>query len=306
MIETRPDTGAPLGAPPAPRVPADDQYIRRFLRIAHHVRSFAPHYAVLAVVVLIVALMNPLGSSSAVSTFVRGAAAAIGSSSPPTSAAVGTTDTTSPSATSADALSAPAYNGALAESSSSFAASAPSTGSAVDDNPPAVGASTSASTTEPVRYTADGALTIIASGYASATAGAPTSGAGIPDNGLPVGATATAATYETFVKLTGNGTALHLALVPDNGASAGDSLAKMTICPITDASWKPARNEAMADAPKFSTICSPGARQPDGTWVFDLGPFDQSKVPGFAIIPTADAQAFQVTFSIKTLPPAKG
>jgi len=150
-------------------------------------------------------------------------------------------------------------------------------------------------------YSADGTLTITASGYAAAANGNPN----IPANGLPVGAAGTSPTYESFVKLSGNGTHLHLGLVADNGANVGDSVAKMTICPITDKAWKPTRDAAMADAPKFATQCSPGFRYPDGTWLFDLGPFDEANVPGYAIVPTSDAQAYQVTFDMKALPPVK-
>lgn len=114
-------------------------------------------------------------------------------------------------------------------------------------------------------------------------------GPALPRNLLPVGEREGGVAAVSFVRLSGQGRILRLAV--DRARSLGEAAAQLEMCPIQSATWVAGGGLPMAQAPRYDcTAGSPGVRLPDGSWAFDLGRFpDRAGSDGFAIVPQPHA-----------------
>jgi hypothetical protein len=140
-------------------------------------------------------------------------------------------------------------------------------------------------------------LSISQSGYASSLAGTPADQEP-PANGLPAEALAGRVTKYSFIRLVGGGASLKLKALTDDGASLNDAEARVQLCHITTANWKPARDASTSDAPKYNEQCLEG-KAANGVWTFTFSAvFDPVDPNGWAIVPiTAGNPTFRVTFA---------
>jgi hypothetical protein len=152
--------------------------------------------------------------------------------------------------------------------------------------------------TTPVTYApAPTALTISQSGYTSSLAGTPADQEP-PKDGLPTETIAGRVTKYSFIRLVGSGASIKLKALTDDGAGLNEADARVQLCHITTAGWKPARPAAPADAPQYDTACLEG-KNANGVWTFNFSSIQNPVDPnGWAIVPvTADSATFRVTFA---------
>lgn len=144
-------------------------------------------------------------------------------------------------------------------------------------------------------------LAVLEGGWATTGAGTPAARANVPPDTLPVAANAGGSTTRrSFVRLQGSGTVLVLRPKSDAGATVNDTGAAVVACAITDEGWAPREAVPLEAAPPFDPKrCVGGARQPDGSWRFDLTAFpDRSGRSGFTLLPdpTRTTAPFQVAY----------
>ena len=133
-------------------------------------------------------------------------------------------------------------------------------------------------------------LTVRESGWADANPSLPSTQPAVPENGLPVAVDATGQDQRrSFVRLAGGSTELRLQ-IGEAAAQNTPNAATVRACPITAATWKPARNQSFADAPAYdATTCVTAVRE-GSLLVFDLASYgDPAQRPGFALVPAAPA-----------------
>jgi hypothetical protein len=150
--------------------------------------------------------------------------------------------------------------------------------------------------TTPQTYApAPSVLRISQSGYASRFA--PTPAEQEPaDGGLPVQAVAGQVVRYSYVRLNGSGTVVKLRAT---GVDAANSeTARVQLCHITTAGWKPSRATPMSEAPKYNAECVEGHSTNTTAWTFNFGVFNPVDPNGWAIVPiTAGNATFDVTFA---------
>jgi hypothetical protein len=134
-------------------------------------------------------------------------------------------------------------------------------------------------------------------GYASTLAGTPFDQEP-PGNGHPVETIAGRVTKYSYARLAGEGTVLRLKEVTGDNASISPEDARVQLCHITTAGWKPSRATPSGDAPKYDAACLEGHRS-SGVWTFTFSDvFDPLDANGWAIVPfTAGNPTFRVTFA---------
>lgn len=143
-------------------------------------------------------------------------------------------------------------------------------------------------------------LTVVASGYASILGGTPLEQPP-PGDGLPVETVGGDVFKYSFVRLAGQGSAVRLRLLTDQGASINDTAAVVDMCHIATATWAATRGEALSAAPAYdSNDCHAAARDANGVFTFTFGADNPADINGWAIVPeTANNATFQVTFAPK-------
>lgn len=203
-----------------------------------------------------------------------------------------------PAAPHADAAAAP-------EPAPPLGPLGPARGDGREAGAPATPAEARGGPPPPVAPAADAAATpaqplvVSEAGWATAGAGTPAARAGVPPGSLPVGSGGGTTTRLSFVRLSGPGTVLALAVRPEAEANVNPAGAAVAACPITDPEWQPREAVALTDAPSFDAgRCAGGARQGDGSWRFDLAGFaDRAGPAGFALVPAgASSPGFQISF----------
>ena len=147
------------------------------------------------------------------------------------------------------------------------------------------------------------ALTVREGGWS--VSGPPT--AAVPKDGLPVGALLGSEREQAYVRLTGTGTELVLALVDDEGASVNPAGAAVRACRILDAGWTAQRPGPAVDFdPGDCVAAEPG---PDSTFRFGLAAYpDRTGSAGFALVldgsaPTTPPRTFRLTFLVPEMSP---
>lgn len=147
------------------------------------------------------------------------------------------------------------------------------------------------------------ALTVREGGWS--VSGAPT--AAVPKDGLPVGALLGSERERAYVRLTGTGTDLVLALVDDEGASVNPTDAAVRACRILDAGWTAQRpGPAVEFDPEDCVAAEPA---PDSTFRFGLAAYpDRTGPAGFALVldgsaPTTPPRTFRLTFLVPEMSP---
>jgi hypothetical protein len=100
----------------------------------------------------------------------------------------------------------------------------------------------------------------------------------------------------SYVRLSGNGAALKLKATGTD-APNGDT-ARVQLCHITTAGWKPSRATPTSEAPKYNAECLEG-RESNQVWTFSFSSVQNPVDPnGWAIVPiTAGNATFDVTFA---------
>jgi hypothetical protein len=141
------------------------------------------------------------------------------------------------------------------------------------------------------------ALSISQSGYSSTFGGTPADQEP-PAKGLPVESIGGQVTKYSYLRLVGSGASLKLKALTDQGASLNAEAARVQLCQLTTASWKPTRGTAPGDAPKYNAQCLEG-HLASGVWTFTFSAvFNPVDPNGWAIVPiTADNATFRVTFA---------
>lgn len=126
---------------------------------------------------------------------------------------------------------------------------------------------------EPLRVTDNGS---------TSTVGAdPT----LPAGDLPVQAGPLGEVARSFVRLSGSGRVLRLALDATPGATYGEAAAGVRACPNTDARWLSGSGQSPAAAPPVDEPrCVPGTSS-DGTWSFDVSAFPDLTGAGLSLLP---------------------
>lgn len=150
-------------------------------------------------------------------------------------------------------------------------------------------------------------LQIVASGWASSTGGSPVPTAeaeNVPEGTLPVGTRLGQTDKVSFVRLSGEGSALVLA--EDAAGRRGRSFEAppVQLCAISEGTWEAGEAQPMSEAPQHDPdSCVPAQQRPDGTWAFNLSVFpDPADERGFALVPAADAPIdFQITFAAQAV-----
>ena len=146
-------------------------------------------------------------------------------------------------------------------------------------------------------------LVIVGSGYSSITGGTPFEQD--PGNGaLPVKSVAGQHLKRSFLRLSGASSTLHLEL-DRKFQSTGADLATIDACPISQHGWAADRGQRFNQGPSYKAAgCASGQRQPDGSWIFDLGQLEggAARPDGIALVPTAgSSETFDIAFSATAL-----
>ncbi len=271
--------------------------------------------SVLAILLALAVLPRPGTPAGLASTSRSGAdiatPAARGSASPPAGGAeVAAVDGTSVDATtipfspsvSSGATSFPSFSSGASAPSSSGSSPAASDGGGSGGSEPSTGVSGPITSGTSSVDTTNGPpppkpLAVVATAYASRTAGTPLAKDGVPAGTLPIGTRATQDDKRSFVRLSGDGTALGFAEDPA-GARATSGPVKVQACKAT-AAFKGGEGIDFRDAPAYDAArCVQGERSASGVWIFDLSSFpDRTDDFGFALVPGAGAGIdFQVAF----------
>jgi hypothetical protein len=274
--------------------PFDDPFVRRFVQTTVHVRRYLPFYGGALAWVLVMLLVQPIGGGTDGSPLAgpdasgRRQARAVGSVRPPTESVTSAFSSTP---------SLPTFAGVLAGGDGS-ASSGFSFDDELDSGSSFAGGDFDFDSSSDLDTGPD-PLRIVGSGYASATAGTPLEPVSNPSaTGLPVASEGTD-TKRSFLRLTGDDSVLRLKLATDPGANRFEPVAAVKACPITAASWEPARAMTFSAAPAYDCMISvAGARDAaTGEWTFDLHPFlGDALARGVALVP-ASRGMFQVTFA---------
>ena len=286
------DVPAEEAAPAEPLTPEEalleDGFVRGFVRVTTHVRSFIAYYLGAALWLGVMLLMSPIGNSAATTEQIADPFAAGGAelasgetveSAVPEPVAAPFADIgATPSDTGGFAFAAPSDTSSEASSFESDAFSTPpSIAEEIADDP------------EPLR--------IVKSGYSSRTGGTPLEQAP-PGGGLPVSAVAGEGAKHSFIGLSGDETKLRLKLVEDS-SNVGAESASVRACEITAAGWTAAQGMTFDAEPAWSPDkCVAGVRGEDGIFTFDLSSFrEPGSAPGFALVPgDAAGTSFNITF----------
>ena len=144
-------------------------------------------------------------------------------------------------------------------------------------------------------------LRVTETGWAAPETTVALAAATIPEGGLPVAAVAGEEDKRSYLRLSGGGTHLRLALHSDPGSAVLEELAGLRACPVTTGDWTGRPAMKLERAPKIDcSLRAPGRRQRDGTYLFDLSSFaDRARANGIALAPTkGDGRTFQVVFAV--------
>ena len=140
-------------------------------------------------------------------------------------------------------------------------------------------------------------LVVRGGGWASRLPATPLPSDEVPDGTFPVANRLGSVDRVSFLRLSGDGSAL--VLVEDADA-AREALGPGAVaaCPIEDEDWAEEPEQSFDDAPTWREDACVAGVESDGRWTFDLSSFaDRTGDAGFALVPTVDAPAdFQVGF----------
>lgn len=148
-------------------------------------------------------------------------------------------------------------------------------------------ASTSRSPSRPV---------IVTTLYASRTAGTPLASNGVPANSLPVGKQLGQEDKVSFIRLSNAPDRLVLKANPAGDRSS--ATAAIQVCMVKTTGWSGGEAVAFSAAPERDcTVSVLGGRAEDGSWSFDLRPFEGRGGDGFSFAPAPGSPVdFQVAF----------
>lgn len=156
--------------------------------------------------------------------------------------------------------------------------------------------SDSASTFESPRTTAPKTAQITASLWTSQSAGTPLAANGVPEKSLPIAKALGREDKVTYLRISGSPDNLRLKehaegqRAPETGA--------IQVCLVKTVGWSSGEAVDPGEAPERDcSVAVLGVRSEDGTWSFDLRPFDGRAGDGFAFGPAPGSPLdFQVAF----------
>ena len=144
-------------------------------------------------------------------------------------------------------------------------------------------------------------LRVTERGWATPEATAALAAATIPQGGLPVAAIAGDEDKRSYLRLSGAGTHLRLALHSEPGSAVLEDMANVRACPVVSGDWTGRPAMKLERAPRMDcSVRAPGRLQRDGTYAFDLSAFaDRARANGVALAATkGDARTFQLVFAV--------
>lgn len=137
---------------------------------------------------------------------------------------------------------------------------------------------------------------ITASLWMSQSAGTPLAASGVPEKSFPVGKALGQEDKVTFLRISGSPDRIRLKEHAEGQRSPDTAV--IQVCLVKTVGWSSGEAVASGDAPERDcTVSVLGVRSDDGTWSFDLRPFEGRSGDGFSFAPAPDSPLdFQVAF----------
>jgi hypothetical protein len=263
--------------------------------------------AAVAIMILGLALPGPREVGQDLGRFATGAArAVIPSTQTPTtvdSVAVAATPESDPG--SSAPFTPTGTGGSI--STSSFSSGSSSFSTATESDSRTSSATSDESSSPPPSFTAPPpttastapakkAATITATSWASRTAGTPVAANGVPAGSLPIGKVVGQDDKMSFIRLSSRPD--RIVLKPHAEGQRTPETGVIQACMIKTVGWHGGEAVAFDAAPERDcSVSVTGVRAEDGSWSFDLRPFEGRSGDGIALLPGPGAPLdFQVAF----------